>query len=159
VFPYRLQVSQQLARVILVSERIDHRNATGPCHRVDPELVERTPDDGGALPVEHARRVSDRFASAELRGLRVDNQRIAAEFRDTDAERHPRPGRRLVKDDGDGLRTVEWTAQESIRLHSVGKVEHFDELSGRQIVVTQEMPHHSCLPADGVQQPRQRSEE
>ena len=66
-----LQISEHLARVELVGQRVDHRYPADRGHGLDALLRERPPDDRGDLPVEHTRRVFNRFASAKLGCLRV----------------------------------------------------------------------------------------
>ncbi len=79
----------------------------GRGHLLDPVLAEGAPDDRRALAVEHAGGVGDRLAAAELAGRAVDDQGVAAQLGDADGEGHPRAGRRLVEDDGDGARSGE----------------------------------------------------
>ncbi len=151
-----LQVGEHLARVELIGQRVDHRYPADRGHGLDALLLERPPDDGGDLPVEHASCVFDRFAPAELGGLGVDDQWVATEFGDADAERDPGARRRLVEDDGDGPRAGERLAHEAVRLHGIGEVEHLDQLGRVEIVVAQEVSGHGRAASASANASRRR---
>ena len=110
----RHEVGQDLARVELVGQRVDHRDAGDRGHLVEPLLRVRAPDDRRDLPAEHARRVGDGLALTDLREVAVDAQREAAELGDARGERHLGAQRRLVEDDRDRLRPGQRGAQEVV---------------------------------------------
>src|SRR5262249_35515479 len=62
--------------------------------------LERAVCDDVDDPREHPRRVGGGLATADLRALRGDDDRIAAELVDGDFERDPRAGRSLVEQKG-----------------------------------------------------------
>ena len=85
----RLQVGEHLAGVELVGERVDDRHRRG--RRPSPRSAPAPPvrhtiavDVAG----QHPGGVADGLAAAELAGLRVDDQRGAAELGDAGLERH-----------------------------------------------------------------------
>ena len=86
-----LQVGQGLAGVELVGERIDHGHGRGRRHRVDALLPGGPPGDGRHLPGQHPGHVLDGLAPADVGGLAVDHERVAAEFGYADGEGHPGP--------------------------------------------------------------------
>ena len=75
-------------------------------------------------------------------------QRVPAELGDADGERDPGAGGGLVEQDGDRPRPCQGARREAVLLQQVGEVEDLDQLGGRQVVVTQEVPEVSsvCLP-------------
>src|SRR5262249_27499674 len=73
----------------------------------------------------------------------VDDEREAAEFRDARGERQLGAQCRLVKDQCDRARSVQWLMLVSIQLHRRGEVEDLSQLVRREIVIAQEMPGHA----------------
>jgi hypothetical protein len=145
-FPDGLQIGENLAWVEPVGERIDDGHAAYRRHRLDAFLGERAPHDGGHLAVEYPRGVLDRLAAPELARLRVDDQWVAPQLGDADAERHARSRRVLVEDHRDGTRAGERLADQAVRLHGVGQGEDVEKLSRAEVVVTEEVPRHPRLP-------------
>ena len=129
----------------LVGQRVDHRHPRGPGHLLDPGLPGRPPDDRADLPIEHPGGVRDRLAAAQLRGLRVDDQRYAAEIGDADGERDPGPGGGLVEDHRDGLRPGQRLVPEPVGDHLLGQRQDLVLLDRAEVVVPQEVPGHRIL--------------
>src|SRR5699024_3402701 len=102
---------------------------------------ERTPHDRFGHAVEDASGVGDGLAAAALRGAGVEYDGAAAQLGDSGREGDPRTGRRLVEHHRDRLRPFERTPVEPVVVESVGEVEDRRLLLGRDVVVTQEMPH------------------
>ena len=154
---HRLQVGQDLARVVLVGERVDHRHPADRRHGLDAVLAEGAPDDRGDLPVEHAGGVLDRLAAAELAAAGVDDQRVAAELGDADREGHPGAGRRLVEQHGDRRGTpsaasgIGASAVCRVRLERGGQRQHLGLLGRAEVVVLEEVPGHGVVSIDGVE--------
>ena len=95
----RLQVRQDLAGMELVGQPVDHRYRAGRGKLLDALLAGGAPDDGGRLAGQHPGHVRDRLAPADMRGLRVDDQRQPAQLGDADLEGDPGAQRRLVEQD------------------------------------------------------------
>ena len=66
------EVGEDLARVELVGERVDHRHARVRGHLLEALLGVRAPDDGRDLAAEHPCGVRDRLALADLGEVAVD---------------------------------------------------------------------------------------
>ena len=72
----REQVGEQLARVEVVGERVDHRHRRAVGHLHEPGLRVGAPDDRRDLPLEHARGVGRALLAAELAVGRRDDERL-----------------------------------------------------------------------------------
>ena len=107
---------------------------------IDPLLAGGAPDDRRRLPGEHPGDVADRLAAADVRGLRVDDERGAAELGDADGERDAGAQRWLVEEDGDGPRARQRAAAEPVLLHRRGQGEHLGLLGRGEVVVAEEVP-------------------
>ncbi len=70
-----LQVGEDLARVELVGERVDHRDRGRRGHRGHPGLREGPPHHGVDVAGQHPRGVLDGLLAAELHGAAVDHDR------------------------------------------------------------------------------------
>ena len=142
-----LQVGEDLAGVEGIGQRVDYRHGGGRRHLGDPVLAEGTPHDRGHLPAQYPGRVGDRLAAPELRGLRVNQQRMAAKLGNSYRERNSGAGRWLIEQNGHGAGPGEGPVPEAVRLHRGGQVEHLGLLGGAEVVIAQEVPGHISLPA------------
>ena len=124
VFLNGLQVGEQLARVELVAQRVDNRNARAIGHFFETGLRERAPHNRGDLAFEHACRVGDALFAGELTVTSLNDKWLTAEVGDADGETHARARRRLVEDDRDRLRAVERAVREAVRLDLGCECEH-----------------------------------
>jgi hypothetical protein len=139
-FPDRQQVGEELARVVPVGERVDHRYRRGRGERRQPLVGEGPDHDRVHVPRQHPRRVLDRLAPAEVRGLRVDDHRVPAELGDADLERDPGAQRRLLEDDRDR------PAPQRLAVDRC-EVEDGGLLHRAEVVVAQEVRRHGVPPA------------
>ena len=81
-----------------LGEAIDHRHV-GMVGKLDEVLMlENADDDGVDETRQHARRVGDGLAAAELHFLAGEHHRLAAEFSHGEVKRHARARRRLIED-------------------------------------------------------------
>src|SRR4051794_15285527 len=143
----RLQVSERLAGMGVVGQRIDHRHRRrcGKCG--DPVLAKGADHDGVDVTRQHLRGVFDRLAATELRGAGVEDDGMAAELGDADLEGQPGPGRGLLEHNRHGARASQRPRREAILLHPVGLVEDRRLLGGGHVVVDQEVADHCCSEA------------
>ena len=89
-FLERENVRQNLARMLIIGERVDRREARKRGELLDIPLRERADHRAVDHPPEHARGVLDRLAAAELDVVRTEEQRVPAQLANADLERHPR---------------------------------------------------------------------
>ena len=73
----REDVAEHLHRVPVVGERVDDRHARRRPSRRSRVVAERAVHDGVAVAREHARRVADRLAAAELAPLHAEHDRMS----------------------------------------------------------------------------------
>ena len=99
------QVGERLAGVELVGERVDDGYAGVGGHLLEPGLLVGAPHDGRRLPAEHARRVGDGLADADLREGAVDDHREATELGDPRGEGRLGAQGRLVEEHRDRARS------------------------------------------------------
>ena len=142
LFLKREDIRQDLAWMLLISERVDRRygGITGKILDVllcvSPE--HRSVDDSP----QHARRVFDRFAAAQLNFCRRQKCYLAAQLADTHIKRDPRPRRGLRKEhrpDLPGQRTA--GVSPSLLLEPDSVSQNFLHLSPRQFLNAQQMLH------------------
>ncbi len=143
---HRLQVGEDLARVELVGQRVDHRDRARARQLLDAVLAGRAPGDRGDLPGEHPGDVGDRLAAPDVRLGRVDLKRQAAELGDADGERDAGAQARLVEEQGDRLRPGQRAEGLAVRLHRLRQVEDLGLLGRAEVVVAQEVPWHRSRP-------------
>src|SRR5262245_29866300 len=98
--PQREKVGERLAGVLVVRERIHHRDACVTREIVDGRLRERPGRDDVNPPPEVPGDVSDRLAPPEPDILPREVDGGAAQLRHAHLERHARPERRLLEDEG-----------------------------------------------------------
>nr|BFE69722.1 hypothetical protein GCM10020092_030230 [Actinoplanes digitatis] len=120
----RLQVGQQLAGVEAVGQRVDHRHPHVRGELGQPLVAGGTEDDGGHVPGDDPARVQQRLAAAEVGGLGVHDDRVAAQLGDAGLERQPGAQADLVEEDRHRPRPVERPVREPVGLHRRGEVEH-----------------------------------
>src|SRR3954451_20458140 len=123
-------VGDDLTRMILVGQSIDHRNARMRREALYDALLEGADHDDIDHPRQHFGDVLDRLAAAELRGARAQEDCGAAELRHTRFERYPRARRALLEDHAQGLapqRLIE-LAIAMIALQQAGPLEQIGEL-------------------------------
>src|SRR5690606_19597622 len=65
------QVGQQLARVVAVGQRVDHRDGGGVGDLGEPLVAVGAQHDGGHVAGQHAGRVGQRLTTTEVGGLGV----------------------------------------------------------------------------------------
>jgi hypothetical protein len=109
---HRLQVGQDLARVLVVGERVHHRDVRGRGQGLEPLLAERAHHDGVHVPAQDPAGVLDRLPPPELEIVGGQDHGVAAHRGDPDLERDAGPGGGLLEDDGDlaarqGVRMVD----------------------------------------------------
>ena len=134
----RHHVSERLARVLFVTERVDHvqRWRCG-CHRCHLFLRVRSDDEGVYPALEIPRHVVQRFACS-VRERRGYVQRVGAQFLYRDFEGGTGPQRRLLEEHRDvasrkrgGRRRV--TAETAVGLQLPGQVEQAAQIGRGQI--------------------------
>ena len=146
----RQQVGEQLAGVEVVAEGVDHGHGRAGRHLLQAGLARRCASTmAETMALEHAGRVGRGLLAAELAVRGGDDERAPAEVGDADGERDPRAGRRLVEDDGDGLRALERSLRPAVALELVGQVEHLGCSAGAQVVVAEEVAGHARPFRDG----------
>src|SRR4051812_24509337 len=122
-------VGDDLTRMILVRQSIDHRNARMRREALYDALLEGADHDD----VDHARQhfgdVLDRLAAAELRVARAQKDCCATELRHTRFEGHPRARRALLEDHAQGPATQRLIelAIAMIALEQAGPLEQIGE--------------------------------
>ena len=70
-----------------VGQRVDHRHRRRRGQLRDPLVAEGAEHDRGDVAGQHPGGVRERLAPAEVGGLRVDDDRVAAELGDAGLER------------------------------------------------------------------------
>src|SRR5690606_21238072 len=88
------------------------------------------------------RGVRERLTAAEVGGLAVDDEGVAAEFGDPSLEGHPGAQARLVEDHRDRTRSGERPMSVRVGLHLGGEVEHPRLLLRAQVVVAEKVANH-----------------
>ena len=96
-------VGHHLAGMRAPRQPVDHRDRGVLGQFLHQRMVEGADDDAVDVARQHAGGVGDGLAAAELHLGAGQRDQLAAELPDADVERHPRPGRGLVEDHGDGL--------------------------------------------------------
>ncbi len=139
-----LKVGQDLARMEIIGERIDHRHSRAIGHLVQPRLRRGAPDDSRNHALKHARGVGNGLFAAELRVDRVNDERLPTEIGDSNGERHPGASGGLVEDDRSGLRTSQWRRRPTIGFECCGQGEHLALFSRAEVVVAQEVADHEA---------------
>src|ERR1700733_750685 len=139
---HRLQVGEDLARVELVGERVDHRDGGRPGEFLDALLPGRAPGDRGNLPGEHPGDVGDRLTASDVRLGRVDLKRQAAELADADGEGDTGAQARLVEEQGDRLGPGEGAEGQPVRLDRRRQLEDLGLLGRGEVVVAEKVPWH-----------------
>ena len=86
----RENVRENLARMLVVGQRVDGRDAGKFRELLHVALRERADDRAVDHAAQDARRVLDRLAAAKLDVRRAQKHRLPAEFADADLERQPR---------------------------------------------------------------------
>ena len=135
VLANRQGVSETLAGMKLVGERVDDGDARPTGDFLDLFLLEGAQHDGIHESLEHECRVLDGLATAERRMVIAHDERMRSQAVGADLETRARAQARLLHDDGDGL------ARAGGIVHAVspggllpgGRIEHEDEFLGRQI--------------------------
>ena len=140
------QVGQQLARVELVGERVDHGHAGVGRHLLDPLLRVGAPHDRRRLAADDPGHVGHRLAHADAGQRAVDEHRVPAQLGDPGGERHLGAQRRLVVDRGDAARPGQRLGVVRRALERRGQVQHRGLLGGAEVVVGQEVAGHVGSP-------------
>ena len=94
----RQQVGKRLAWMVLVGQRVDHGHGRGIGELLDRPLRERPDRDRLHVAREHAGRVGDRLAAAELELVGPQRERQRAEPVRSRLEGHACPCRRLLEE-------------------------------------------------------------
>ena len=100
-----LQVGKNLARMLVVRERVHRGDAAEFRKILHIALRKRADDRALAHPPEHTRRVRDGLAAPELDVVRREEKHIAAEFANADLEGHTRARRGFGKHERPALVT------------------------------------------------------
>ena len=137
----RVDVGQDLARVVFVGEAVDHRHARMRGEALDDRLLERADHHDVDHPRDHARDVLDRLAARELRVAAIQVDRDAAQLVHPGLERHARARRRLLEHHREravAQRLVELVALEPL-LDPARAREQVVELVEREVAELEEM--------------------
>ena len=97
------EVGQRLARVRVVAQRVDHRDAAVARHLLDVAVLEDARGDDVHVAAEDAREVADGLALAELDFALAEGGRVAAELGHGHLERDARAQRRLLEEHAERL--------------------------------------------------------
>ena len=147
-----VDVAHDLARVILVREPVDDRNARMRREALDDLLLERADHDDVDHPADHARHVFDGLAAIELRVAGHEGDDGTAELMHAGFERDACARRLLLEHHGERAivqRPVRFVALEPV-LDPARAFEHIGELVAAEILELKEMPYRhtaSVVPA------------
>ena len=130
------QIRQDLARMQQVCQRIDDRDARPFRKLLHAVMAERADHDAVEVARQHARRILDRLAAAELQIAVREEQRLPAELVHARFKRNTRARRGLLENHAERL------ALEDVVLHArllhglelLGEREDLVELVERQVV-------------------------
>ena len=133
--------------MVMVAESVHDRYLAHVGHRLQSILSVSAPDNRGALPVEDAGGVFGRLATGELHRPCVEDERVAAQFRDRDGERDPGAGGGFVEEDGHGTGSGQRSCGVPAHLQLPGEGKNLGLLFGIKVIVCQEMARcHMLVP-------------
>ena len=112
-----------------IGEAIDHRHVGVLRELLDVLVRERADHDAVHVARQHARRVGNRLAAAELDVARREEERVSAELKRADLERHARARARLHEDHGERFSGERLLVVLPVA-HAFGEVEQAVELVG-----------------------------
>ena len=138
----RVDVREDLARVVFVGEAVDHRHPRVFSEAFDDGLLERADHHDVDHARDHPRDVLDRLAARQLRVAAIQVDRDAAELVHARLERHAGARGRFFEHHRQcavAQRLVEFVALESL-LDPLRAGEQVVELVAREIAELQEMP-------------------
>ena len=141
VLAHGQHVGQDLGRMELVGQAVEHRHAGVVGERLDEVLVEAAVLDAVVQPAEHTRRVLDRLLVAHLRRLRVEIGHVRALVVRGHLERAARARRGLLEDQADLLLAEVLLLSPVLlgRLEVGRQVEQVAELVGREVELLEEV--------------------
>jgi hypothetical protein len=123
----------------VVGQPVDHRHRGVLGEIGDRPVGEGASHDEVDVARQHLRRVADDLPAPDLDVARGEEQGVPTELEHADLEAHPRAGRALLEDHGQGLAGERRPVGVGLRLHSHGEAQQVVHLVGRQVVNGEEM--------------------
>src|SRR5699024_7670971 len=133
------QIGQDLARVVVIGQRVDHRDARMGGHLLQGGLGEGAPYDRRGHPAQHAGGVGDGLTRADLCEPPVHEHRVSAQLGDSGGEGGLGAQGGFIEDHGHRLRAFEGPLGEGGFLQGGGPLEYLPLLRGGQVVIGEEV--------------------
>ena len=135
-------VGESLERMGVVGQAVDDGDRRMLGELLDLRLVVRPDHQGRQEAREHECRVAVRLPACQLQLGGREEERHAAQLRDSDLERDPRPRRRLVEDQADRPpgENAQLGTPSALRFQLVREVEERLQLVARPVCDTREAP-------------------